>query len=600
MKTLQDLVSNLENKEGIAISFGENKNELQHITFKELYNTINSYSRGFIELGLQKGDSIALFSGNNPQWLGISLGANNTGLIDIPRAETSTANELEYILAHSKPKVLIVENEKVLNKIDLAKHPEITSIYSIQNINGVKNIRELEKLGEQSKAKLFPVEPNDVAGRIYTSGTTADPKGVESTHYNFISNVLALQKMLHLTTKERSVSYLPPWHQFERVHKYLGTLVDMNAYYAEISSLTNALKIQEPTIFITVPRILIAVHDKVLDKVYKSGFGKVFEYLYPIALDYHKQNKGLKKALEYIPHKIADKLFFEKVRKAFGNKVKYLVCGSAKLPKHIEDFFVAAGMDVLEGYGLTETSPVISARVPGKKMYYTVGLFLEGIEGKILDPNTNEKLSKGVEGILHVRGPNVMKGYFDNIEETNKVLTKDGWFNTGDRGYLDHEGRLSITGREKDLIKLSGGENINPTPLEDALSESKYIATGIVIGEDSWKNLGALILPNFDELKEYYKDNNMTYDENGPLRNLVETQAKNKIPEIQKLYSKEINRLVNSDPKFKLYDHIRDFEFIEELTVGEELTATLKIIRHKVMKKYEYLVIRMRRKMTGR
>lgn len=593
-------MSSLYDKDGVAISWNENGNGLQNITFKELHNNINAYSKGFIELGLQKGESIAIFSENNPDWINITLGANNTGLIDIPRGETSTNIELEYILSESKPKILIVEDKKILDKIDLKKHPEIIHLYSIKKIDGVKNINELKELGIKSNAKLFEVQPNDTAGRIYTSGTTANPKGVELSHYNFISNVVALQDMLHLTLEDKCISYLPAWHAFERTQKYLAMYTGINSFYTSVGSLTADLKIQHPTLVTVVPRILNVAHKKVLEAVNKRGFEKIFKALYPIALKYHKTDSTITKIINYIPYKIADKIFFEKVRKIFGNNVKYLVSGSSGLPHNVEDFFVAAGMDVLEGYGLTETSPVISGRIPKKKMYYTVGPLLKGIEGKIINPETKEVLPQGVEGIICVKGPNIMKGYYNNKEETDKVLSQDGWFNTGDRGYFTKEKTLIIKGREKEIIKLSSGENINPTLLEDTLTSSKYIATAIVIGEDSWKNLGALILPNFDEIKEYYKNNNITYDENAPLRTLIESPNKNKIPEIQKLYSNEINRLINTNTKFKSYDHIKDFEFIEELTVGEELTATLKIIRHRVMKKYEYLVNKMRRKMTDK
>jgi long-chain acyl-CoA synthetase len=600
MKTLQELVSSLEDKKGIAISWNENGQEIQNIGFQGLHDIINEYSRGFIELGLKKGDRVALVSGNNPQWMSLSLGANNTGIIDVPINEQSTNASLEYILNHSQPKILIVEDEKTLNKINLTKHPEISYIYSIKNIDGIKNIADLQELGWKSKARIFEVFPDDTAGIIYTSGTTSEPKGVELSHYNLISNIETMQDMLQLNSADRGISNLPPWHVFERTHKNLLLYNGINAFYSTTKTLTNDLKIQKPTMLVVVPRILSLVYEKVMDSINKKGLSGIFNKLYTISLDYTKRDWDFKKVIEYVPHKIADALFFSKVRNIFGGEVRYLVSGSTGLPRHIEDFFTAAGFDILEGYGMTETSPTISARIPKKKMHYTVGPLLKGIEGKIIDSNTGQVLPQGKEGVLYVKGPNVMKGYYKNEKETKKVLSEDGWLNTGDIAYFNKDNNLVITGREKDIIVLSNGENISPTPLEDALLRSKYISNAIVIGEDSWKNLGVLILPNFEEIKEYYKTHNMTYNTEFPINNLVNPLTRKKIPEIEKLYSKEIKDLVNDSYKFKPQESIKDFEFIKELRVGEELTATLKIIRRKIMLEYEETVSYMRKKMTGK
>jgi long-chain acyl-CoA synthetase len=611
MKTLQDLVSSLEHKEGVAISWNElikykdkngkdaQKNELQQVTFKELYDTINSYSKGLIELGLKKGDSVAIISGNNPQWINLSLGTNNAGLIDVPINEASKPKELENILVHSKPKIIIIEDNKVLNNIDTKNHPEIEHIFSIKNIEGIKNISDLKKLGENSGARLFNASPDDIAGRLYTSGTTGSPKGVQLSHSNLISNIIALQNMLHLdAATDKGFSILPAWHSFERGHKNLLAYTGVEAFYSNKSTLMNDLKEQKPTMLVLVPRILEKVREKVIDTLTEKKVIGIFTKLYPLSLDYHKRDLDLKKILEYAPYKIEDALFFSKVRDVFGGKVRYLVTGSSSLSKHVEDFFVAAGIDVLEGYGMTETSPVISARRPGKKMYYSVGIPLDDVEVKIVSLETDKTLPQGLEGLIHVKGPNVMKGYYNNEEETKKVLSGDGWLNTGDLGYLNPNQTLKITGRFKELIKLSNGEYINPVLLEDALASSEYIDTAVIIGDDSWKRLGALILPNFEKLKEYYKKVGKEYNHESPMHNLIDPSTGEKRPEIDKLYSDNIDEFVNKNQNFKPNEHIRHFAFIEELR-PEVLTNTLKIMRRKMKETYRDTIEYLDKKIRG-
>lgn len=612
MNTLQELVSSLEHKEGIAVSWndklsskdkdGKNiqSDRLQQITFKELYNTINAYSRGFIELGLQKGDSIALISGNNAQWIQLSLGAQNTGIINIPKAEDSKPEDLEYILTHSNPKLVIVEDKKVLNNLNLEKHPEIEHIYSIKDTPGIKNILEIQELGKKSKTELFNVSFDDVAGRIYTSGTTGKPKGVELTHQNLISNMISVRKILTmLDSKDKGMGFLPPWHVFQGAYEILELYMGMELFHSSMSSVPKDFREQNPEEVVIVPRFIEAIYNRVSNAAKEKHVKWLFDFLLPITADYYKRDDGIVKTLEIPFYKVGDKLFFSKVRESLGGNIKCIVCGSSSLPKYLEDFMIASGFDngkttfFLEGYGMTEASPVIAARLPGKKMYGTVGVVVDNLEWKIIDPTTNQTLPPGSEGVLKIRGPSVMKGYYNDEEETRKVLSEDGWLNTGDVFRLNKDNTLKFIDRYKNEIKLSSGELINPLPLEETLQESPYINAAVVIGKDSYKYLAVLIHPDYGRVEEYYKSNNMKYDTANPINNLVNPKTGEKVPEIERIIAKDIKDSINKNKKFASHEHIVYFEYIKELRIGEELTATYKIIKRKILEIYHEEVERI-------
>ncbi|MGV8140944.1 MAG: AMP-dependent synthetase/ligase [Candidatus Woesearchaeota archaeon] len=591
MRTLQDLVSSLETKEGVAISWNDKilskdengkttqKNDLQQVKFNELYHTINAYSRGLIELGLKKGDSIAIISGNNPQWINLSLGANNTGIIDIPMYDTATPKELKDIIEHSRPKVLIVEDKKVWDKIDMKNHPDTKHIFSIRDIEGLQNILSLKRIGENSTTALFNAEPDDIAGRLYTSGTTGNPKGVQLSHYNLVSDFMATQNILTLLDNtDKGFSFLPASHSFERGHKYITLYKGMNTFYSNIYSLKSDLKEQKPALGIFVPIMLDKSNLGFLDKVNEKKMLWLYNIVFPAALDYHKHDFNIKSVIEYVPYKIGDALFFSKVREAFGGKLKYLVTGSAALKRKTEDFFIAAGLDPQEGFGMTETSPVITARRKGMRMFYSVGIPIEGVEVRITNPETGEILPKGVEGEIQTKGPNVMKGYYNNEEETKKVFTLDGYLKTGDLGVInnDKHGTLKVTGRIKELTKVSNGEYINLLSLEEALGKSQYVDTAVVVAEDSLPRPGALFLPNYDKLREYFHKIGKFFDENNPMKNLYEDfKTKKKVPEVDELFSNHINESVNKNKDFKPHEKIGAYEFIDEIP----RTPTLKIKR---------------------
>jgi len=431
------------------------------------------------------------------------------------------------------------------------------------------------------------VNENTTASLIYTSGTTALPKGVELTHGNFCSNIRALVDILPFKSDDKVLSILPAWHVLERMAKYIGLSVGAETFYSSFRTLRKDLVEQQPTIMASVPRIWETIYEGIMKKVRERNRLQrtIVTLSLKAAADYSKHKFVLNplKILEYPLYRFADSAVFKKLRDRLGGRLRFAISGGSSLPRHIDDFFAAAGVNILEGYGLTETSPVIAIRVPGGSSSHTVGPVLEAVEARIVDQESGKLLGPFEKGVLHVRGPNVMKGYYRNFSETSKVLHHDGWFNTGDIGYLTRDGHLVITGREKDIIVLSNGENINPVPLEDALKESEYITEAICIGQE-WKHLGALIVPDFDSLKEFCGKKGILFKED----RMDDVFG---APPVRELFTREIDRLVNSQSWVKPFEKINSFRMAyQPFVVGQELTPTLKPKRGVIEKLYKSII----------
>ena len=586
MNTIQDLVNYLPRFGNHPALQGKEGREVITVTFQELFERVTAISRGLMELGLQKGDRIALFSSNRPEWLQISLGINNAGFVDVPRGENSTAEELNYILRHSRARILIVENSQLLDKIDASSLENVDRVFSIRPIDEVDGWQSLicgktsnsstgkaEKAEKAEKNGDFPkLEEDCMASIIYTSGTTSLPKGVVLSHGNLMSNVSAVLRRITLTTEDKLLSILPAWHAFERIAKYIALASGANTFYTNSMNLRKDLAEQQPTAMVSVPRIWEMVYNGVAKKIRESKTiqRKIVIWGLRGAVDFCRRRKFDPLRLVQMPlYWFMDRNVFSKIREGFGGKLRLVVSGGSSLPAYIDDFFRAIGMELIEGYGLTETSPVISARVPGKPSLYTVGPVLEGIEARIMDKETGREADPGETGVLLVKGPGVMKGYYRNFSETKRVLYNDGWFNTGDLACFDKTGNLRIMGREKDVIVLLNGENVNPIPFEIALSQSEFINSAVVVGQD-WKQLGALILPDMEALLHFCRGVGMDVDG----RKLYSTFDS---VEVQELFRDEINRLVNNVSWCKVYEKIKKFSLITEpFEVGRELTPTLK------------------------
>ena len=445
------------------------------------------------------------------------------------------------------------------------------------------------------------VRRDDLATIIYTSGTTGEPKGVQLTHGNLMHQVNVIADVVTFTPEDRFLSLLPPWHSFERAAEYVAIAYGCSTAYTTVKDLPADLLLERPTYMASVPRIWESIYDKVVAAVAKEGRRKsaLFRRLVAIAESYKRRDRIARGAE---PRYTVEGYFAEKATRAMarlhamalaplyrfadhkfapiraktGGCLKGAISGGGALPAHVDRFFDAVGLQILEGYGLTETAPVIAVRIPGQVKLGTVGPVIPGTQVKIVGPG-GESLAPGESGVIYVRGPQVMRGYYKRPEATAAVLSRDGWFNTGDLGRLTLTGELAITGRAKDTIVLLGGENVEPKPVEKALSESPYVGQVMVVGQDQ-KVLGALIVPNEEQVMGYCRDAGLD----------CATYAEALIhDEIRSLLACEIRRLVSAERGFKAYERVRRFALLPEpFSVGRELTHTLKMRRNVIAEIY--------------
>ena len=508
----------------------------------------------------------------------------------------------------SKDSADFIQNSLLKRTIVIEKnYNEIHSpaIFSFDEINGLGEkllAKGDTRFSEISKTAL----PEDLVTIIYTSGTTADPKGVMLTNSNFMHNVRVTPPTQELNEKDRWLSVLPSWHIFERTAEYLSLSTGASTAYSKPFKqvLLPDLKDEKPTVICSVPRVWESVYKGIMDNVKKgSSLQKtIFNWAINLGRKYKNAEGILNNTIplfdrsEYTleelaqaqrtikrlgwKYRLADKLVFKKIRELTGGELRFAISGGGALLEAIDIFFNIVGIIVCEGYGLTETSPVLTARNPKDMIMFTVGPPLPEVEIKIVDKDDYDKeLPNGKMGIVLVKGPMVMKGYYKNEEKTKEVI-KDGWFNTGDLGKKTYNGKyIQLVGRIKDTIVLRGGENVEPLPLEDRLKESEYINMTIIVGQDK-PRLGALIVPNFDTLTEYAERENIKYEN---------TEELIKKPEIIALYQKEQKRLISKEHGFKPYETVMGVGLLpHEFTVeAGEMTETLKMKRFEIQKKYK-------------
>jgi long-chain acyl-CoA synthetase len=582
MDTMWDLVTHMK-KWGERIALSEVREEKRNtISFHRLYEDILDYARGYLELGLKKSDKIAVFSSNNINWVGFTLGMNITGIINVPRGENSSADDMSYIIEHSDARFAIVENEFVLKKLEAHRPDSLRDIFTIDTVPGYRTIEEIRALGKKSRKKPAQVEGEDIASIIYTSGTTGRPKGVILCHRNIIKNITTLHERVPTGPEDKAISALPAWHAFEWGAKLFWLLSGAECHYSRIVDLPKAFEREKPTMMPSVPRIWEASYKRMFRKINAEPLHKrvMIKGMIALSIDCVRRKGRFDplKIVEIPLYRLMEKKVFSLLREKMGGRVRYAISGGGKLPGYLDDFFHTAGIEILEGYGLTETSPIIAARTPGKHELYSVGTPLRGVEVKVVDPESGVQLPAGTEGLIFVRGHNVMKGYYKDDEGTARAII-DGWLNTGDKGRVDERGCLVITGRYKETIVLYNGENVNPGAIEDELSKSPYITQAFVFDAKSrW--LSALIVPNFEVLKEYCEANRIPYND----RNIPKTLET--VP-VKGLFEKEIRKLVNRNQRLKSFEFIRSFELLPaEFEIGREYTETLKMKRDTITRLY--------------
>ncbi|MCB0425302.1 MAG: long-chain fatty acid--CoA ligase, partial [Mangrovimonas sp.] len=534
---------------------------------QEYIDKANALSRALLRLGVKKDDKIAVISSTNrTEWNIVDIGVLQLGAQNIPIYPTISHEDYEYVLNHSESIYCFVSDKEVLDKINKVRHnTKLKEVYSFDHIEGCRHYSELFKLGEDTsnqpevEAHKEAVKPSDLATIIYTSGTTGTPKGVMLSHHNIVSNALdSTPRLPFISGQIKVLSFLPICHIFERVLIYIYQYAGASLYYAEnLDKISDNLKEIKPHFMSVVPRLL----EKVFDKIHAKGVElspiqqKIFYWAIELGAHwepYHKNGWWYDFRLS-----IARKLIFSKWQEALGGNLHTMVSGSAALQPRLARIFGAAGMQVMEGYGLTETSPVVSVGMYKNNMYKvgTVGIPIDNVEVKIAD-----------DGEILIKGPNVMMGYYKDPERTADVMT-GAYFHTGDKGEIDQQGFLKITGRKKEMFKTSGGKYIIPTLLENELKQSHFIEQVMVVGEGE-KMPAAIMQPNFEFIKEWAKFKHHTIGTSN--QEIITSEI------VLNRIQKEVDKC---NVNFGKWEQIKRFELTPDVwsVDGGQLTPTMKM-----------------------
>jgi len=554
----------------VAIS-GE---EMTKYSTEKFVEVVDRVSAGLWAAGYRKGDKLCIISENRPEWNFVDLGMQQIGVVNVPAFPRLSREEYKYIFNDSEIKAVFVSDQELYEDVQsiVNEVPSLEEIYTFERLEGGKcwdtlfeNITDEDR--REAEEARNGIEEDDLATIVYTSGTTGKPKGVMHSHKNIISNVRACLSLLPVKEQHRALSFLPLNHVFERMLSYLYISAGIAIYYAEsVDTIGDNMRQVKPHIFATVPRLL----EKVYEKIVKTGRRQsglrrwLFNWSLRLAKNYELRGKGLWYKLQ---HALADRLIYDKWRAALGGNLICLISGGAALNPMLARVFTAAGVPTLEGYGLTETAPVLSVNrmeLEGRK-FGSVGKVLENVEVKIDD-----------DGEILARGPNIMLGYYNMPDKTDEVMEEGGWLRTGDIGKLDEEGFLFVTDRKKSLFKTSGGKYVAPQPIENKFSESPLIENIVLIGEGR-KMVTALIQPDFENLKEWCEENDIEWTSK------EEMIQNDKVRKRFEVIVEEHNEPLSHTEK------IKKFRLIPEKWTPEsgELTPTLKPKREVIRERYE-------------
>ena len=594
-------------------------------TYKDFVNTMLDFSAGLLAIGEKEYSNIGLICDNRKEWLVCSMGIMATKSRDIPRGSEATVKDLSYILSFAECKTVVTENKILFNRILECKNelPALQNIIIITpsdsdlsnpKATGLNIFSYDEILSKGSKFRqnnpnkieeiMLSGTEDDSATIIFTSGTTGTPKGVELTHKNFLCQVEDISKRLPLKQGNKALCMLPVWHVYERELEYFLLYVGVALCYSKpaISMLLADMKKVSPQFMATVPRIWDGIYNSIYKNIKstKKGAGIFFtiftwaatslkslrniiynrcKYFRKRTVFYHVFSKFL-----YIPviflyplRWLGDMFYFQRVRNMLGGKFQIGMSGGGSLPLKLDKFFNSIGIRLVEGYGLTETAPICCIRNAKRPILGTIGKIMPYCQAKVVHRNGIE-CKPGEKGVLYIKGPNVMKGYYKQPELTAEVISEGEWFNTGDLVIKTYNGEIIVKGRQKDTIVLRSGENVEPLPIEDKLSESIYISQAVVVGQDE-NCLGALIIPDLDNICQYAKQQNINFSDKKQLL---------KDEEIKKLIYKEMERLINTKNGFKPFEKIGKFVFLDKpFEVGVELSPKQGIIRYKINELYK-------------
>jgi len=598
------------------------------LTYTQLYEQIQQFAAGLQALGVQPNSYVGLFADNSPRWMIADQGMMTAGVIDVVRSAQAEREELLFILADSGSTALVVEDRRTLKKLRdrLESLPiQLVVLLSDEDPDADETLKVLSYqalMAAGSNYKLQPVaqNPETLATLMYTSGTGGKPKGVMLSHGNLLSQVIGAGVVVQPKPGKACVlSILPTWHAYGRSCEYFLLSQGCAQVYTNIRYLKQDLKKFQPQYLVGVPRLLESIYEGIQKQFQEQPPSKqrLINFLLATSQQYIEARRivqglsleqlhpsilqrlvaGIQTAALWPIHALADRLVYQQVREATGGKIKQFFSGGGSLAKHLDNFFEIVGIEVLVGYGLTETSPITNGRRRWRNLRGSSGQPLPGAEIRIVDPQTRQPFSAGQRGLVMVRGPQVMLGYFQNPEATAKAIDSEGWFDTGDLGWVTPDNDLVLTGRAKDTIVLTNGENIEPTPIEDACLRSPYIDQIVVVGQDQ-RSLGALIVPNLEALQQWADARSLHLrlpeaNTNFEIDPTQEIGLDSKM--IQDLFRQELNREVQNRPGYRPDDRIVPFKLILEPFSIENgmLTQTLKIRRPVVMERYSDIINKM-------
>ncbi len=576
-KTIPEMVfAQAEAGRGRTVLQVKRLGKYQEISWEQLIEQVEQIALALLDLGLKPGDRAAILSENRPEWVAADLGILSAGGVTVPIYTTLTSEEISYILKDSQAHFIFVSNPELMAKlVPLQERMNLKVILfdAPYRVSGPRVwwLGELLGLGKTAgpearatlEERLRQVKPDDLCSLIYTSGTTGPPKGVMLTHDNFLSNCRAVREVLPVTKEDLLLSFLPLSHVFERMAGYYFPLsVGGQIAYAENMETvaTNLLEVR-PTMMTAVPRFYEKLYARIQEQILLAPAvkRKIFRWAESVGRRRAQRllnGRAVPPALVF-QHRIADRLVFSKLRTHLGGRLRFFVSGSAPLSRELAEFFYAAGILILEGYGLTETSPVISVNRLDRFRFGSVGIPLPGVEVRIAE-----------DGEILTRGPHVMIGYFNQPEPTKEAIDSEGWFHTGDIGTLDADRFLTITDRKKDLIKTSGGKMVAPQNLENALRRDPFIADCVVIG-DRRKYLTVLIVPTLSKLVSFAKSRGLAHEDPAALV---------RHPQIVELFQEKVERL---NQRLASFEQLKKFTLLAEpfTSAGGELTPTLKVKR---------------------
>jgi long-chain acyl-CoA synthetase len=601
------------------------RHPVTEITYAQLAQIVADFGAGLVELGVMPGDRVALLSDSRPRWLISDLALLSFGAISVPRGCDTATPEIWYIVNHSEAVLAIVQDRKLYERIagDISSAPSLRTIVMMDDSGESLGVQQgieildfsgVVVLGRRARTRYEQycsrVLPGDLAAIVYTSGTTGIPKGVMLSHQNLTYQCYAIDLGFRIAPGDKQIAVLPAWHVYERIGEYFGIRHATTIFYSDKRWLRDDMAKAEPTFIPCVPRIWESVYEGVHAKLKKESAGKrrlvqllmdcSFRFIRARRVvcrtDMRKNSACRKERMRaivtmlasYPAHLLGDLLVYSKIRALTGRKLRAAVSGGGSLANYLDDFFEAVGIPILNGYGLTETSPVLSARSTRNNVRGTVGKPLPGTQIDIRNEQ-GESLPQGMAGVIWARGPQLMDGYYKNEQETRKVIDDDGWFNTGDLGWVTCTGDLVIAGRVKDTIVLSSGENVEPERIEIVARKSRLVEQIIVVGQDQ-KSLGALVFPNVPALAV-----ELGLPEDSSTQSVVGH------PRATRVVREDISAVMSADGSFRAVEQIPRVVLVAEGFTESNgmLTQTLKPKRNVILMRHAVLILLLFRREDG-